>query len=208
VFHAGAEQFSQSMVHMDRLVQHAQKQVKSFNDVLQKEVEHNLNHLYDGAFQADIKQDKAAHYELMENSDFIFYNVTDGLKAMDKIRLQIYDPKTPISIGPIPKSVLNAEVLRWPITMSLLGLFSLFCLLLFIGAIVHSRATLIVFSVCGLFSIILLWLLASIYVTMAVALADFCYKPTPWVQHALKHKLGDAGIVGLVAAIIILGFYK
>ena len=31
-------------------------QVKSFNDVLQKEVEHNLNNLYDGAFQADIKQ--------------------------------------------------------------------------------------------------------------------------------------------------------
>ena len=105
--------------------------------------------------------------------------------------------------------------------MALLGVFSLFCLLLFIGAIVHrsglchiftfvkletkrgdkslitsyhimnytfsrscarlhqnrsSRATLIVFSVCGLFSIILLWLLASIYVTMAVALADFCYR--------------------------------
>eukprot|EP00092_Neocalanus_flemingeri_P003862 GFUD01004158.1.p1 GENE.GFUD01004158.1~~GFUD01004158.1.p1 ORF type:complete len:631 (-),score=66.99 GFUD01004158.1:1491-3383(-) len=187
VFHSGAEQFSQSMVHMDRLIQHAQKQVKSFNDVLQKEVEHNLNNLYDGAFQADIKQDKAAHFELMEHSDFIFYNVTDGLKAMDNIRLKIYDPKTPISIGPIPKSVLNAEVLRWPVTMSLLGLFSLFCLLLFIGAIVHSRATLIVFSVCGLFSIILLWLLASIYVTMAVALADFCYKPTPWVQLALNH---------------------
>ena len=86
--------------------------------------------------------------------------------------------------------------------MSLLGLFSLFCLLLFIGAIVHSRATLIVFSVCGLFSILLLWLLASIYVTMAVALAgkaadiifvvkilcsEFCYKPTPWVQLALNH---------------------
>ena len=42
------------------------------------------------------------------------------------------------------------------------------------------------FSVCGLFSIILLWLLASIYVTMAVALADFCYRPTPWVQTALN----------------------
>jgi len=187
VFHSGAEQLSQSMVHMDRLVQHAQKQVKSFNDVLQKEVEHNLNNLYDGAFQSDIKQDKAAHYELMENSDFIFYNVTDGLKAMDKIRLQIYDPKMPIEIGKIPKGVLNAEVLRWPITMSLLGLFSLFCLLLFIGAIVHSRATLIVFSVCGLFSILLLWFLASIYVTMAVALAGFCYKPTQWVQLALNH---------------------
>ena len=48
-------------------------------------------------------QDKAAHFELLEQADFIFYNVTDGLKAMDKIRLQIYDPKTPLSIGPIPK---------------------------------------------------------------------------------------------------------
>ena len=71
--------------------------------------------------------------------------------------------------------------------MGLLGVFSLFCILLFIGAIVHSRCTLIIFSVCGLFSIILLWLLASIYVTSAVALADFCYKPTPWVQIALNH---------------------
>ena len=70
--------------------------------------------------------------------------------------------------------------------MGVLGVFSLFCMLLFIGAIVHSRATLILFSVCGLFSIILLWLLASIYVTMAVALADFCYKPTPWVKLALE----------------------
>ena len=84
-------------------------------------------------------------------------------------------------------SVQNFEKLRWPVTMGLLGVFSLFCILLFIGAIVHSRATLIIFSVCGLFSIILLWLLASIYISMAVALADFCYKPSPWIQLALNH---------------------
>ena len=54
-------------------------------------------------------------------------------------------------------SIEKVERLRWPVTMGLLGLFSLFCLLLFLGAIVHSRATLIIFSVCGLFSIILLW---------------------------------------------------
>lgn len=54
-------------------------------------------------------------------------------------------------------SIQKVERLRWPVTMGLLGLFSLFCLLLFLGAIVHSRATLIIFSVCGLFSIILLW---------------------------------------------------
>ena len=33
--------------------------------------------------------------------------------------------------------VAELERLRWPVTMALLGVFSLFCLLLFIGAIVH-----------------------------------------------------------------------
>ncbi len=74
------------------------------------------------------------------------------------------------------RSAGSIEAIRWPVTMSLLGVCSLFCLLLFIGAIVHSRGTLILFSVCGLFSIILLWLLASIYVTLAVALAG-TYRP-------------------------------
>ena len=71
------------------------------------------------------------------------------------------------------------------------ALFALFCLLLFVGAIVHSRCVLILFSVCGLFSIILLWLLASLYTGAAVALADFCYQPTPWVQHVLSGTLNE-----------------
>ena len=121
--HGGLEKFSQSMVHIDRLIDEAQKQVKSFNDALQKKVELNLNNLYDGTFQTEIRQvssrdssllfsssvnsfifsqDKAAHYELMDNTDFIFHNVTLGLKAMDVIRLKIYDPKGPVNIASIP----------------------------------------------------------------------------------------------------------
>ncbi len=68
-------------------------------------------------------------------------------------------------------------------------MFALFCLLLFVGAMVHSRCVLIVFSICGLFSIIILWLLASVYVASAVALADFCHQPTPFVQYALGEQL-------------------
>ena len=73
--------------------------------------------------------------------------------------------------------------------MALQGLFTLFCLLLFVGAIVHSRCVLILFSVCGLFSIIFLWLLASVYTTASVALADFCHDPTPWVMHIMQDKI-------------------
>ena len=110
------------------------------------------------------------------------------------------------------------------------ALFAVFCLLLFIGAMVHSRCVLIVFSICGLFSIIVLWLLSSVscylsiyqalfltwlsyrcvecvvlrmsnnimnispflfqvYIASAVALADFCHKPSPWVQYALGEQL-------------------
>jgi len=187
VFHSGAEKFSQSMIQIDRLVVHAQKHVQAFNDILQKDVEHSLNNLYDGTFHGKEQISHSAKNELLEQSDLIFYNISDGLKAMDKIRFVIYDPKYPVSVSAIPKSVSNFEVLRWSVTMGLLGLFSLFCLLLFIGAIVHSRAILILFSVCGLFSVILLWLLSSLYLTISVALADFCYSPTPALQLALSH---------------------
>ncbi len=75
------------------------------------------------------------------------------------------------------------------------GIFALFCLLLFVGAVVHSRCVLILFSVFGLFSIILLWLLSSIYVATAIALGDFCSDPTPWVMHVLyKNAKLDEGI--------------
>ena len=52
--------------------------------------------------------------------------------------------------------------------MCFLGLCSLFCLLLFVSAIIHSRGTLILFSVCGLYAI------SVLYITLAIAIAVFC----------------------------------
>merc|ERR1711915_395337 len=131
--------------------------------------------------------DKAAHYDLLEHADFIFYNVTDGLEAMNKIHLQIHDRKITRSVDSIVQGVGNMEDHRWPITMSLLIIFSLFCVLIFIGAIAHSIAILIIFSVCGFFSSILLLLLASVYATMVADLANFCHEPTLWAQNEFNH---------------------
>ena len=94
-----------------------------------------------------------------------------------------------IDLRHVPYVAAHVERYRWPVTMALQGLFTLFCLLLFVGAIVHSRCVLILFSVCGLFSIIFLWLLASVYTTASVALADFCHDPTPWVMHIMQDKI-------------------
>ena len=90
------------MEQIDRHIDDSQRLVKSFSDTLEKRVELNLNNLYDGTFQSEIRQDQAAHYELMDNSDFIFHNVTAGLSAMDSIRDSIYNINRPVDIGQIP----------------------------------------------------------------------------------------------------------
>ena len=64
--------------------------MKSFNDVLQKEVEHNLNNLYDGAFQSDIKQVKTC-LEIVGNRNLSFefneiYDMNYILKLVVKLK--------------------------------------------------------------------------------------------------------------------------
>lgn len=157
-----------------------------YNEVLQKDIEQNMNKLYDGPFQRDIRESPSSHLEIMDNADFIFFNISEGLKAMDEIRFTVSDPNNRVDLRFLPFWASTVERYRWPITMALQSIFTLFCLLLFVGAIIHSRCVLILFSVCGLFSIIFLWLLASVYTTASVALADFCYEPNPWVKHILK----------------------
>lgn len=70
--------------------------------------------------------------------------------------------------------------------MGLLGIFFLLAIIMFISALSHIRDTLVIFSVCSLLSVILLWGLASVYVTAAVAMADFCHEPTPYVKRVME----------------------
>lgn len=60
----------------------------SYNNILQRDIEKNLNRLYDGPFQRDISESAAAHFEIMDSADLIFYNISQGLKAMDEIRFR------------------------------------------------------------------------------------------------------------------------
>lgn len=188
LLHEETTKFTQATQHMSRLIQHAQIQAKKFNDVLTQDVRGNIGILYDGPFlKVSPYQAQKSHNDLKDYSEGILRNITYGLDSMQSVRSRLIDEHgNPITIGHIPKKVNNLESGRWHITMCLLGVCSLFCLLLFIGAIVHSRGTLILFSVCGLFSIIVLWLLSAVYITIAVAIADLCSDPKTWVERSLK----------------------
>ena len=52
----------------------------------QVEIEQNMNALYDGPFQRDIRNAPTKHLQIMDHSDYIFFNISEGLKAMDEIR--------------------------------------------------------------------------------------------------------------------------
>lgn len=182
--HDGMVNFQRAMEHIDSTIKQAQTSANKYNSVIQ-DIDQYMARLYDGPFQNKRNRPQAS-YNLMEQSEGVFHNASTGVKAMDQLRFVIDDEDKRIDFKQIPFIAKIIEKYRWPTTMVLQSLFAVFCLLLFVGAIVHSRCVLILFSVFGLFSIIFLWLLASAYTMVGVGLADFCYKPTLWVQHIIK----------------------
>ena len=71
----------------------------------------------------------AARFELMENCDVVFSNVTSGLTAMDQLREKI-DPsindKPEVTFKDIPILANAFERYRWPTTMALQGMRQLY----------------------------------------------------------------------------------
>ena len=67
----------------------------------------------------------SAKFEIMENCDVVFYNVSSGLAAMDQLRDKI-DPspndKPEVTFKEIPILAEAFERYRWPTTMALQGI--------------------------------------------------------------------------------------
>lgn len=77
----------------------------------------------------------SAKFEIMENCDVVFYNVSSGLAAMDQLR-DIIDPslndKPEVTFKEIPILAEAFERYRWPTTMALQGNINIICLLIFV----------------------------------------------------------------------------
>ncbi len=94
---------------------------KKYNEVLMNGIEKNLNRLYEGPFQSDIAQDRAAHFEIMDSCDVVFNNISKGLEAMDELRFTIDDDqvrrragvRVPAGEGEKTYSSKNLERRRW-----------------------------------------------------------------------------------------------
>lgn len=93
VLHGGVIEFEKATEEINNIVRRVQEMSRTYNDVLQKHIEQNMNKLYDGPFQRDIQNSAESHLKIMDNSNEIFKNITVGLEAMDDIRLTVNNPQ-------------------------------------------------------------------------------------------------------------------
>lgn len=73
-----------------------------------------------------------------------------------------------------------------PATLGFLLLIMVLCIMLVIALIRSSRCTLILFSVVGLLSVTVCWILSSGYLVSAIALGDFCVRPQEFICNQQK----------------------
>lgn len=73
-----------------------------------------------------------------------------------------------------------------PATLGFLVLILVLCIMLIIGLIRSSRCTLILFSVVGLLSVTICWILSSAYLVSSIALGDFCTRPQEYICNQQK----------------------
>lgn len=91
------------------------------------------------------------------------------------------------------------ELLRWPITLGFLTFLLFLCTVLVIGVARSSRCLLIFFSVLGLFTVAICWLLSGLYLATSVAVADFCVAPQQHIcaqqrlQYIFQSNCGASG---------------
>ena len=115
---------------------------RQYIDNLEKDIKQNMNVLYDGPFQRDIKKSPGSHFDIMTSADIIFFNISEGTNAMDRIRDIVDDPNNRIDLRYVPFYAKSVERYRWPVTIALQGTkavlifrsldrWALFCILRF-----------------------------------------------------------------------------
>ena len=132
------------------------------------------------------------------NNKTLMESIMNSLELMKKNTtlamnrsVEIRRPLSRISLAGAITLTEYMEHLRWPITMAILSALLILCVVLLVGVARHSRCALITFSVFGLFAVIISWLMASIYLSTAVALGDLCVSPDTYIMKTAPSALGS-----------------
>lgn len=92
----------------------------------------------------------------------------------------------------IPTMIQSIESVRWPATFAIFITLLFICYILMCGVCKHSRCLLIVFSVLGLLSLVVCYVLTSQNLGISVATSDFCLSPRPFLKRELTKFMNES----------------
>jgi len=92
----------------------------------------------------------------------------------------------------LPSMISSIEAVRWPATFAIFIGLLFICIILMCGVCKHSRCLLIIFSVLGLLSLVVCYVLTSQNLGIAVAGSDFCVQPRPFLKRELNKFMNDS----------------
>lgn len=92
----------------------------------------------------------------------------------------------------VPAMINSIESVRWPATFAIFIALLFICIILICGVCKHSRCLLIVFSVLGLFSLVVCYVLTSQNLGISVADSDFCINPRPYLRRELTKFMNES----------------
>ncbi|XP_042897184.1 protein tweety isoform X3 [Parasteatoda tepidariorum] len=174
IAHRGIDKIESSAVNISEVLTNVKGQSIKIESLLNDDVDQDLQKL-EGLF--NVVQNISLRDFFDNGLERMKENVTIGLNKVNDINHKVDS----MNFQNIPGIIDEVEFIRWLATIGLLCLLIILCLTLIWGVIKHSRCLLILFSVFGLLSVVICWVLVSLYVGICVAGSDFCLDPEPFL---------------------------
>lgn len=136
---------------------------------------------------------------LIEKNHMLTSNLSEAMEGIKAARYFIQPDHSDRMLKLLIDEYEFYELLRWPVTLGFLTFLLFLCTLLVIGVARSSRCLLIFFSVLGLFTVAICWLLSGVYLAASVAAADFCVAPEQHIcnqqrlQYIFQSNCGPSG---------------
>lgn len=179
--HAGMQQIHNHTGNIANMVDVLRNETNNVENTLETRIDEDLNKISRKLIGPLVRNYTVLNI-LQEQLLHMRRNVTKGINRIGEMNSKIER----MDLSFLPRTVDQVETIRWPVTFGLMFSLILFCMLLMCGTCRHSRCLLILFSVLGLLSIVISFVLTSLYLGLAVGGADFCFNPKPFITKQLS----------------------
>lgn len=143
---------------------------------LSRNLKNRANLDIEDLFDVKVGNESALNH-MMEINQLVKKNISEAISGIDAAIYFIQPSQSDELLQKLIDKFEFYELLRWPVTLGFLTFLLFLCTVLVIGVARSSRCLLIFFSVLGLFTVAICWLLSGVYLATSVAAADFCVSP-------------------------------